>query len=63
MVFVFYLKVTPNFKASAFASGTNLLKLAILVSSDGCVLINSGGLFPPEAVAILDQNTTDCSGL
>lgn len=58
-----YLKTTPNFDASALASGINLFMLAILVASDGCVLINSGGLLPPLLAAILSQNAVADSGL
>jgi hypothetical protein len=36
-------KYYSNFAAVALASGIIAFKLAILVASDGCVLMNSGG--------------------
>ena len=55
-------EVTPNFLASALASGAHFVRLAIRVSFDGCVLKNSGVVLPFLAF-IRFHNSTASSGL
>ena len=44
-------------------SGIKDFIFAILVASEGCVLINSAGSWPPDASPILFQKGTEASGL